>query len=68
MTWDFAPATPHPSGFLFSPLDLSSQAASRQEHLCHYMIVRIVALLMVVAVILTKSFCDSHLGNKYNYQ
>ena len=31
------------------------------------MIMIIVALLMVVAVILTKSFCDSHLGNKYNY-
>ena len=27
-----------------------------------------VALVTVVAVFLTKSFCDSHVGNKYNYR
>ena len=32
------------------------------------MILRVVALPMVVAVILTKSFCDSHLAHKCNYE
>ena len=47
------------------PLHLSSQAASGHEHLCIYLIVVVVALIMVVAVVLTQSFCDSHFRNKY---
>ena len=57
----------HPSGFLIPPRRLSAEAASWHEHLCIYLIVLVVALVSVVAVFLTKSFCDSHVRNKYNY-